>query len=653
MTTNRRVNRLLNLKFPITRENFFITLVLLLTVIIYASTLAPSVVYIDSGELAAVQSVLGIAHPTGYPLFTILGHLFSRCPVPQSNILKSNLLSLIWCVLGVFIFLKTLILGIQHIASVKPRQKIKKRPHAHEKPNGRADTIISFYPKIIACIAGSISLAFSRTYWLQATSVEVYSLQLAIITLVLYLLIRIYLAEQPSFRDWMWVTVALALGFTNHMTIILILPGTAYLFFLKEGFRRHIWKRLFLLGCVFTIVAGLIYLYLPLRAAGRPTLNWGNPVNWENLVRHASGKQYRVWMFSSSQVAMNNLNTFLKNFPSEFTWIGLIFGVLGIYSSFIRNTRFAVFMLVTFISTVFYAINYDIHDLDAYFLLAYIVFAMWIAFGVHWIVGFVQKQNWRWIITGIIVLTSVWEVTQNYSKADQSDVYIFEDYTKQALQSLPVDGVLMSYQWDYLISPAYYFQFVENFRKDVAIIDKELLRRSWYFDQMKNNYPVVMQNVEIEIASFLKALGPFEHGGDYNASILEQRYRRLISRLIETNMKDRSVFIAPELVEGEFRRGELILPPGLQIVPDLFFFRVVASNEYVPLNDFENFNLSIRFSRKSNRYSDMIKNFVSKMLAWRALYEIQHGQMENAKILKKTINQHFPDFQPPEALRNL
>jgi len=43
----------------------------LVVFIVYIFTLAPSVVQIDSGELAAVQATLGIAHPTGYPLFTI------------------------------------------------------------------------------------------------------------------------------------------------------------------------------------------------------------------------------------------------------------------------------------------------------------------------------------------------------------------------------------------------------------------------------------------------------------------------------------------------------------------------------------------------------------------------------------------------------
>ena len=50
--------------------------------IIYLFTLAPSVVQIDSGELATVQATLGIAHPTGYPLFTMIGYLFSLIPLP-------------------------------------------------------------------------------------------------------------------------------------------------------------------------------------------------------------------------------------------------------------------------------------------------------------------------------------------------------------------------------------------------------------------------------------------------------------------------------------------------------------------------------------------------------------------------------------------
>ncbi|MFA7420189.1 MAG: DUF2723 domain-containing protein, partial [Melioribacteraceae bacterium] len=63
----------------------------LIVFIVYLFTLAPSVIQIDSGELATVQSTLGIAHPTGYPLFTIIGYLFLKLPLPFTKIYQANL----------------------------------------------------------------------------------------------------------------------------------------------------------------------------------------------------------------------------------------------------------------------------------------------------------------------------------------------------------------------------------------------------------------------------------------------------------------------------------------------------------------------------------------------------------------------------------
>ena len=75
-----------------------------LVFLIYLLTIAPSVIQIDSGELAAVQLTLGIAHPTGYPLFTILGCLFSLIPLPFTKIFQMNLLAAIYTASAVGIF---------------------------------------------------------------------------------------------------------------------------------------------------------------------------------------------------------------------------------------------------------------------------------------------------------------------------------------------------------------------------------------------------------------------------------------------------------------------------------------------------------------------------------------------------------------------
>ena len=62
-----------------------------LTLAAYLSTLAPDVTFTDSGELAAVAATLGVAHPTGYPLFTLLGHLWTLLPLPGTVIYRMNL----------------------------------------------------------------------------------------------------------------------------------------------------------------------------------------------------------------------------------------------------------------------------------------------------------------------------------------------------------------------------------------------------------------------------------------------------------------------------------------------------------------------------------------------------------------------------------
>ena len=48
---------------------------------LYLRTLAPDVLVGDSGEFQFTGAILGVPHPTGYPLYTLLGKLLSLLPV--------------------------------------------------------------------------------------------------------------------------------------------------------------------------------------------------------------------------------------------------------------------------------------------------------------------------------------------------------------------------------------------------------------------------------------------------------------------------------------------------------------------------------------------------------------------------------------------
>jgi hypothetical protein len=621
--------------------------------IIYLFTLAPSVIQIDSGELAAVQILAGIAHPTGYPLFTIIGYLWSLIPMPFSGIFQMNLLAALLCSLGIVLFVKCALFIMHNLDKfrIHPKQRVKSRGKKKDSSVKEESTAFIDRHIIFTVIPAALFLAFSKTFWFQSTSVEVYSLHIVLILLVIYTLLKAYVngGERITDRQWLIFSAALALGFTNHMTTLLILPGTAYLYFNKYRFSLVSFKRLAVMILLFSVILILIYAYLPLRASADPLLNWGNPVDLERILRHISGKQYQVWLFSSTESAKKQLEYFFTNLPSEFGFT-LLVSIAGIFFSAAYARKIFIFLLISFITTVLYSINYDIADIDSYFLLAYItlsffsVFALFKAFNYF----YPARKGFRTIFFAAGILIAL-QIYQNYKDVNQSGNYVFEDYTRNLVNSVPENAIIFSYQWDYFISPAYYFQYVEDFRRDVIIIDKELLRRSWYYKQLDTNYPDLLSGIKTDVNLFLNALQPFERSENYNAALLENLFRRIMTGLVSANIEKREFYIAPEIVEGEMQRGEFSLPAGYTLVPDIFLYKVIMGKEYVPAADPD---FAVRFPKAENRYSAFIKNRIGSMLISRAMYEMQYDRMERAKLYVDKIKKDIPDFRlPPDLAR--
>lgn len=621
----------------------------LLVFIIYIFTLAPTVIQIDSGELAAVQSTLGIAHPTGYPLFTTVGYLLLLIPLPFTKIYSANLLAAFWCSAGVVIFIKSLLLLLEN--NPLPVQSIKKTKTRKEQivkvTNDNEKNII-----LISSLTGGLILGLSKTFWMQSTSVEVYSFQIFLFALIIFKTLKAYYDDKNKIMNWVFVAISFGLGFSNHMTSLLIIPFTAILFFTKEKFSISIFKKLGFLFSILILTTALFYLYLPLRASSNPILNWGNPINLENFLRHITGKQYQVWLFASIDAAKKQLGYYFQNLPAEFAYVGLVFFILGMFELYKCSKKIFWTIFVTLLLSIGYAVNYDIVDIDSYFLASYFMIALVVGFGVKFILKFIKQlklSNNIILITAFII--TIIPLIVNSSNVNQSDQYTFEDYTKALISSTEKSSVIFSYQWDYFISASYYFQQVENFRKDAVIIDKELLRRSWYYNQLKRNHPSVIKMLQADIDNFLDALRPFERDEIFDPAKLEMYYRTIMTKLISENYQERNFYIGFELIQNEMQRGEFNLPEGYQIVPHLFLFKVVKGNEYVPAPDPD---FKIRFPKNPNKYNEFIYNAVATMLVYRANYEMQYNKKERAKIYLDKIQKDYPEYLiPPEILARI
>jgi len=622
--------------------------------IFYLFTLAPSVVQIDSGELATVQAALGIAHPTGYPLFTIAGYLFSLLPLPLPVIYKLNLLSAVWCAAGVTVFIMVIrlvmqefVFGKRDIKTVKETQG-KKKAARTKKEEIFSPVLFEPAAVILVSVAGGLFLAFNKTYWFQSTSVEVYSLHIFLAVCSIWFMLKAYISDAAAgfSKYWYGLAVTLALGFSNHMTTILLIPGIAYLYFRKNRFNKESFTGIGKMLGVFIPLLVIIYQYLPIRAGQNPPLNWGNPVSWENFMRHVTGKQYQVWMFSSWDEAKEQLFKFITNLPAEFTLI-LIAALAGLWFLFRHSRELFYFVLILFFTTVLYSINYSINDIETYFLLANAALAIAGAFGVYFVLNYLSGSKKYIAGAAVVAVITLLQIGYNYKDVSQRGNMFFENYAKTALSVMPQNSVVLTYQWDYFISSSYYFRYVENYRKDIIVAEKELFRRSWMYNQIKTTYPDFVKSLEPEWKVFLQQVQPFERDLPYNPQVIEGAYRNLLNAIISQNIGKRDVFIGPEVFENEMQRGEVVLPEGYTVIPHLFFFKVSKGIEYEPAPMIE---MNLNPSGHSNYYIDFGKTLIATMLARRADYEIRYDKKDRARFYVDQLRKNFPEYIIPEQI---
>ena len=520
----------------------------LLAFLLYIRTLAPGLSFIDSGELGTVAATLGVAHPTGYPLFTLLGWLFTRLPLASEVIVRLNIMAAVFCAGGVFVFFFVQ----RHILALSSRHGL------------------SLQEGIVVPAAGSLLLAFSETYWMQAISVEVYSLHILLTGLLLLTFLRANF-PLPAHREnihgtertWYLFAFLVGLSFTNHMTTVLLAPGLLFLYFVRQGGGAGAWGRLARMSIPFA--GGLsLYAYLPIRASQSPMLNWGNAVTLERFLWHVTGKQYQVWIFSSTDVTGRQLAYFFQSFPAEFAYVGMLAAAIGLIAVGRAHRQLAVGMLLLFLCCVAYAINYDIHDIDSYFLLAYITTALLASRGFltvyRWIAGGEGRR--RLPASVFVLLLGAVPLAVHYRSVDESENHLVDDYTMNVFDGLDEGAVVLSYQWDYWVSASYYVQHVKGIRRDVTVIDKELLRRSWYLKELESRAPWLWRMCQAEVDAFARELDKFEHGLPYDGGVIEARYTSMIRAFIVRGMQAHHVYVTPE-IEQKYTQGFQRVPSGL------------------------------------------------------------------------------------------
>ena len=513
-------------------------LVFLLGGFIYILTLSPALSFIDSGELATCCATLGIAHPSGYPLYVLLGRIFSLFPFGKPIYLL-NLMSAFWISLtNLCFFLSLFILS----GIFFPKEYAAKL-------------------KVMSAVLVTALFSFSPILWSQAVINEVYSLNIFLCSLIILIALYWYkrnssLNNPETFNPCLIYLLAylLGLGSGNHLLSLFIFPALFFLL-ITSGYKGAYSLKSLILIAGFFILGISIYLYLPIRSSLDPALNWGNPSSWLNLKNHLTAKMYQSRMFSETQTEFwNNLryfgSTFLKQFP---VWAFPIM-LLGFLRAIKQNLRIDLFFFLIIFFNLLWSLNYGIKDIDPYFLQTILVSGFFLFSGLLFffqllekLLSFLKSSSrlkivLNYSIVSVLIIFFLLRFPGEFKSQNRSKNYIPYDFTSNILRSAHKDALILTEVWDYY-SPWLYLRFVENKRPDLLMVSTDLLEWSWFQDHLQKYYPRLYGNSSPEIEAYNQFALKIEKGQKVNSLDASVALSRMIDSFILKNIGSLPVYI--------------------------------------------------------------------------------------------------------------
>ena len=408
--------------------------------IVYVLTLAPTVSGEDSGEFITAAYSLGIPHPPGYPLWCMLGHVFTYLPY-GSIAWRVNLMSAVFAAATVYLVARLILMLTQN----------------H-----------------LAALGGAWALAFSRAFWEQAVIAEVYALNAFCLALCVVLLWRWHTTRRDRILYGFAVIYGLSLG--NHNTMLLLMPLFAVFIAAADGAVADRWKAYGLTAVIVAVSGVAVYLYLPLRSLANPAMDWGNPETLENLWDVIRRKQLSFLLFENPRTVgrfLRQLGVCLDFWTWEFSpWVG-VFGLLGLGALLWRRFWHGLFLLVLAFGIVagFCLIQNFSFDKEWLWVMrvfgipAYMVTAIGIGVGLDALSG----MKWaRCAVFPAALACVLSPLILHWERNDKSDYYWAADYAENILTSLEPDAIYIP-DSDHGSFPAIYLQSVEGLRPKVTI----------------------------------------------------------------------------------------------------------------------------------------------------------------------------------------
>jgi tetratricopeptide (TPR) repeat protein len=450
------------------RQYFLPILIFIFVSFIYIHNLSRGVYGGDTGDFISASIVMGVAHPPGYPLFTLLGFLFTRLNIFTPAFMV-GLVTALSSSLAVVIF---------YLISLKLSKS-----------------------KLISVISSFI-LSFNLLFWFYAEIAEVFSLNI-LFSLILILL-AIQFSERKKIMYFFLLSFVAGLSLTNHHTVVLIYPSILIITF-KEFFKLIKKPKNILYSLLFFALGFSVYLYVPFASFFNPPVNW-IPVNdiqsFLRLFLRSDYGTFNAGPFSTANVAerMAGLSIYFKYLVTQFT-IPTVFLILtGLISSFKSNKRIFTAILIGFLLSGPIFIGYAGFPLinafyiginERFFLLSFVIVLLFVPFGLRGIGNITnkifKKNIYEKLFIGIFIIIPLSLFYYNFPKTDLSNITIGDDFAYDYLSSLPKNSLFLV-GGDTPLLNSWYIHYGLNYRRDITIVNINQTKTDSYYNKEKDEY---------------------------------------------------------------------------------------------------------------------------------------------------------------------
>ncbi len=238
---------------------------------------------------------------------------------------------------------------------------------------------------IAAAMAATWLFASSYTFWSQAVIAEVYALHILFVALTLLLIL--WWDRQPTTPRLACVFLVYAVGFGNHLSMILLAPALSIFLVARRDWRSLLTGRTLVLATACATAGAAQYVW-NLHAL------WLEPLPPHNLLEglqtfwfDVTKSDWRTTMVLSVPASMlaERLRMYAFDVHQQFGWLGPILAVAGVAHLLRTAASRATLLLATYAVTLAFALSYSVGDSHVFFLPSHLVIALLAAPGVVWL----------------------------------------------------------------------------------------------------------------------------------------------------------------------------------------------------------------------------------------------------------------------------